>query len=385
MKVALCALGKFHHFDLARELDRHGALQAVYTGYPRFKLRDEGLAPEKIQCFPYLQAPYMALARYPLLSDRVRREWEYVAKLAFDRQVSARLPACDVLVGLSGSATRTGREARRRGIRFVCDRGSTHIRTQDELLREEHDRWGQPYHGIDPRMIEREEADYAEADCITVPSSFTRDSFIARGVPAGKVCRVSYGVNLSRFLVTGSPSSASFDVLFVGGMSLRKGVPYLLQAFSKLQHPHKTLTFAGAVDPDLVQMFKARGIWPQSVRLLGHVPQPELRELMSRSHAMVLPSIEEGLALVQAQAMACGVVVVASRHTGAEDLYTDGDEGFIVPVRDADALAQRLQQLADDPLLRTRMSARAIERVKRAGGWADYGRQALALYSSLLG
>ena len=73
--------------------------------------------------------------------------------------------------------------------------------------------------------------------------------------------------------------------------------------------------------------------------MLGSIPQPELAALMSRSHVLALPSIEEGLALVQAQAMACGCPVVCSTNTGGEDLFTDGVEGFIVPIRDPIALA----------------------------------------------
>jgi glycosyltransferase involved in cell wall biosynthesis len=94
---------------------------------------------------------------------------------------------------------------------------------------------------------------------------------------------------------------------------------------------------------------------------------------MSRSHVLALASVEEGLALVQGQAMACGCPVVATMATGAEDLFTDGVEGFIVPDRDAAALAGRLQQLADDPALRGRMSAAALARVKHLGGWDRYG------------
>jgi len=105
---------------------------------------------------------------------------------------------------------------------------------------------------------------------------------------------------------------------------------------------------------------------------------------MSRSHVLVLPSIEEGLALVQAEAMACGCPVIATDHTGAEDLFEDGTEGFIVPIRHADAIAARLQQLADDPDLRARMSEACIARVRRLGGWHEYGSRALAAYESLL-
>jgi alpha-maltose-1-phosphate synthase len=106
---------------------------------------------------------------------------------------------------------------------------------------------------------------------------------------------------------------------------------------------------------------------------------------MSTSHVMVLPSIEDGWGLVMGQAMACGCPVISSDHTGGPDLYSHGVEGFIVPIRSADAIAQSLQQLADDPHLRQSMSEAALRRVKSLGGWEDYGRQYAAFLQELTG
>ena len=91
-----------------------------------------------------------------------------------------------------------------------------------------------------------------------------------------------------------------------------------------------------------------------------------------------LLSIEEGLALVLLQAMAMGLPVIATPNTGAEDLIEDGVHGFIVPARDSEAAAPRLQQLADAPELRRQMGARARARVAEGFGWADYGARARA-------
>ena len=82
--------------------------------------------------------------------------------------------------------------------------------------------------------------------------------------------------------------------------------------------------------------------------------------------------------------MACGCPVVSTEHTGAVDLFDDGREGFIVPIRQPDEIAARLQGLADDPALRSRMSEAAVVRVKQLGGWRDYGDQALAIFESLM-
>jgi glycosyltransferase involved in cell wall biosynthesis len=287
-------------------------------------------------------------------------------------------------VGLSGSTLAGGNAANRIGARYVCDRGSAHIRVQDQLLREEHEHWGVPFFRTDPRNIAREESEYDEADCITVPSGFVLRSFLSQGVSFKKMRLLPYGVNLSRFQPVAEPVVGRFDVLFVGGMSLRKGVQYLVQAYQKLNHPAKSLTFVGAPSHELIALLTTRGLWPSDAKILGHMPQTELKHLMSRSHVMVLPSIEEGLAMVQAQAMACACPVIASRSTGAEDLFSDGSEGFIVPTHDVDAIAERLQQLADQPQERAIMGQRALMRMRRIGGWHDYGQKAMTIYEEML-
>lgn len=383
MKVALSTVGKFHTFDLARELHARAALAGIYSGYPQFKLRNEGLPADLVHTFPWVHGSYMAFPWKHRLSPSVIQAWENVNAVSFGRWLENSMADCDVYVGLSGSTLRAGRKTQARGGKYVCDRGSAHIRTQDQLLREEHALWGMPYRGIDPRAIAREEAEYAAADCITVPSSFVLQSFVDQGVAASKLRLLPYGVNLARFHPTASPDANRFDVLFVGGMGLRKGVQYLVQAYQKLQHPAKSLTFVGAPSAALIALLKARGLWPQDARVLGHMPQSELKDIMSRSHVLVLPSIEEGLAMVQAQAMACGCPVIASEHTGSTDLFADGREGRIVPIRDADALAHSLQQLADHPADRAAMGLASLQRVSGIGGWSNYGDSAMAVYRAL--
>lgn len=383
MKVVLTTLGKFHSFDLARQLHAHGALQAIYSGYPRFKLRGEGLPRRLVRTFPYLHAPYMASGWRRHLGLRALRQWEYWDRTSIDQFAARTLPDAELFVGLSSCGLATGREARRRGMKYVCDRGSTHIRHQDAVLRAEHDRWGLPFDGVDPRIIEREEAEYALSDVITVPSRFVRDTFAANGVPLDKVRVLSYGVDLERFKPVAEPVSGRFDMLFVGGVSLRKGVPHLLKAYKALQHPAKSLTIAGVAEEAVMTRMRELSLLDEEVRLLGHVPQPELKLLMSRSHVLVLPSVEEGLAMVMAQALACGCPVIATRSAGAQDLFSDASEGFIFDAGDTDALTTRLQQLASQPELRQRMSAAALRRVQSIGGWSSYGANALQLYEQL--
>ena len=371
IQVVQAVCGAFHHFDLARELHKRGHLKAIFSTFPWLRLARENLPRNLVHTFPWLQTPQMVVQRRIGIPAALNRAINWQVAVTLDAWVKRHLPPCDVFVGISSVGLETGRLAQSRGAKYVCDRGSSHIRFQDSIIGEEFRRWGFHQTIVDPRIVAREEAEYEQADAITVPSEFARRSFIEMGVSAEKLHKIPYGVRLDRFRPEAEPATDRFEVLFVGQVGLRKGVPYLLQAFAQLKHPRKRLRIVGGLCPEI------RGILPQlpqhHVEFVGHLPQHQLPAVMSSSHVMVLPSIEEGLAMVQAQALASGCPLIGSTNSGAEDLIEDGVEGFIVPIRSPEAIAARLQQLADDPSLRERMREAALARVRHIGGWYEYG------------
>jgi starch synthase len=372
LEVIQAVVGAFWHFDLAREMERRGHLKCIYSTFPWARLRREAVSREKVRTFPWIHTPQFVLTSHGLIPPSLNRQITWATRRTFDAWVARTLPRCDAFIAISGSGLRAGRKAQAMGARYFCDRGSSHIRYQDGIMREEYAIWGTEI-GIvaDPRMIAREEAEYERADAVTVPSEFVRRSFLEMGVPADKVQKIPYGVWLERFRRTGEPPADRFEVLFVGGVSLRKGVPYLLQAFAKLRHSHKRLRIVGAMNPELQALLPKLPL--EDVEFLGALPQSQLAAIMSSSHVMVLPSIEEGLALVQGQALACGCPLISSYNTGGEDLFSDGVEGFLVPIRSPEAITEKLQLLADDPALQQRMSEAALRRVRQIGGWKEYG------------
>lgn len=384
MNVTQIALGRFHHFHLARQLEARGRLAAIWSGYPRGKLADEKHIPaNKIHCFPWLYVPSIGIRRVPWIgrSPRVLRDLHWAAVEAIDRRVARSLDEPTILVGLSSGGLHAGRRAVALGGRAVCDRGSTHIRFQDRILRDEFNRWGQEFDGVDPRVIEKEEGEYAAADLITVPSDFCFETFVGAGVDPAKIRVIPYGGRLDRFAPVGKPDSDKLSILFVGGVSLRKGIPYLLQAFAKVRHPAKTLRIAGVVQDDIRPYLDAAPL--ENVEFLGPVPNKELGRLYSAADMMVLPSLEEGLALVMAEAMACGCPVIASENSGARNLFEDGRDGLIVPVRDVMVLADAMQRLADDRDFASHLRIAARARVKELGGYDRYGAQWAALLDEL--
>jgi glycosyltransferase involved in cell wall biosynthesis len=310
----------------------------------------------------------------------------YANTVFFDEWLARRIPNCgaDALIALAGAGLKTGRRLQERGGIFICDRGSTHLRVQERLMKEEFSHWGAtpPTNAPLHALYEREVEIYGAADFITVPSAFAARSFIESGIAKEKVHVIPYGVRLEKFRQVAEPASDRFEVLFVGQVGLRKGVPYLLQAFAGLRHPHKRLRIVGSIRPEIKQVLAH--LPKDKVEFLGPQPQAEVVRYMSSSHVMILPSIEEGLALVQAQALACGCPVIATTNTGGEDLFHDGVEGYIVPIRDVAAIQERMQWLADNAELQRAMSAAALKLVSCIGGWRQYGERWVRLLQTLV-
>jgi starch synthase len=383
MRVVQAVFGVFHHFELAHQMHRRHHLQKIYSTWPWARLKREGLPRSLVSCFPLLHTTDYLLGRTSFYPEAVSARMGSWNSRAFDRWTNMLIQPCDAFIAISGAGLLTGQKVQANGGKFICDRGSTHQRYQEAVVIEECRRWGAPLPFEKPHIAIREEAIYAQADAITVPSTVSKRSFVQMGVAAEKVHVIPYGVRLDRFTRTQAPPTDSFEVLFAGQVSLRKGIPYLLEAFSRLKHPKKHLTVVGSVQEDLRGLL---GKMPQqNVTFIGSIPQTELAKQMSASHLLVLPSVEEGLALVQGQAMATGCPVLATRATGAEDLFTDGVEGFIVEDRDVDTLTSRMQQVADDPALQQRLSEASLLRVKSLGGWDQYGDTWDALLHELTG
>ena len=380
-RVVLTTHGRFHSFDLAEQLQQAGLLSAIYTPYPKFKLRNTRVDPRLIRSFPFVSALHRLVEGRPA-PRIVKQMLQLHAGMAIDAYVKLTRPPCDIVMALSGSGLASGRDVQRRGGRYICDRGSTHLRYQMRLLAEEYERVGIPFEPVHPRMIAREEAEYAEANAITVPSRFAARSFVESGVDAAKLHVIPYGVDLRHFQPT-APRDPVFRVLFVGQLSVRKGIGYLMTAFRRARLPGAKLIFVGSPGRETEALL--RGVPHDDVEFTGALSRDQVAEQMSRASVMVLPSIEEGSAMVQAQALACGCPVIATANSGAEEVFDHGTEGFIVPIRDPDAIAEALTVLYRDRDLLHAMSQAGRRRMEQTGGWDRYGAQVIALFENLLG
>jgi len=300
----------------------------------------------------------------------------HVDENLFDAWVAARLPTSDVFHGWSAMCLRSLRKAKRCGMVTVVERASSHPDNQFRLLQEEYRLWDVPLR-VPRQDYERALQEFAEADYITAPSVYARQSLIDAGIPERKLLNLPFGADPKRFQPATARIPHPFRAIFTGQVSVRKGVPYLLEAWARLEWPDAELWIVGGVAPDFARV-RHRWSYLNGVRFIDHTPQ--LARLLQQSDVFVFPSIEEGSALVTYEAMACGLPILATPNAGS--VARDGIDGFIVPIRDTDALCDRLQRLRDDEALRSQMSRSALEWV-REYTWDHYRSRLLSAYEQI--
>jgi len=271
----------------------------------------------------------------------------------------------------------TLRRARQLGAITVVERASSHPHTQLQLLCEEYTRWSVPVR-LPMWNYRRSVQEIDEADYVTVPSIFVRDSVLDAGVSSDKLIEIPYGVDPSRFHPASEISAHPFRAVFAGQIALRKGVPYLMEAWRQLNWKEGELWLIGAVMADVRHMVSGWRALP-GVQFIPHTTR--LPHFMQQCDVFVFPSIEEGSALVTYEALACGLPVITTPNAGS--VVRDGQEGFIVPIRDVDALCDRMQRLRDDVALRTAMSRAALERA-RSFTWTAYQERLVTAYRDKL-
>lgn len=379
MRVTVSVYGRFHAFDLARELEHLGALERLITSYPARIAERFGIPRERTQSLLPLEAWGRLTRRLP----RGPRELlEPLGHAAFARWASRCLPESpEVFVGWSGSSLAALQAARRRGALTVLERGSAHIDAQAELLTQAYASAGLRPSLPPSSIMARERAEYQSADLIAVPSPFVAETFLQRGFSREKLLINPYGVDLTRFQPAGE-LPPGLKLLFVGRASIRKGAHLLLEAFAGWRDPQASLTFVGPVESELEPYF-AR--WADArVRRIGVVPQAALAEHYRAANLFCLPSFEEGMAMVLFQAAACGLPLLISANTGGTALLDGGRAGWLL----ADSSVAALQAgfaaalAAPGELAAKGQAARAL--VQAGYGWQDYGRRAWQAYGEHL-
>lgn len=332
----------------------------------------------------HLQETHAAIfERFPFLPQKY--QWAF-KDYFHDFIVSWQLPAGDLFHGWNGHCLRSLSVAKKKGAVTVVERASSHPNTYERLLKEEYARWGLRVEPILPWVKRRLLEELETADYITTPSDFAYQSMLENGVPEGKLIKIPFGADvpnikdqISNIKNTSQKSKGSrFAALFVGQVGIRKGVPYLLEAWRKLGLKDAELYLLGEVEKAVEKIIAPYRSFP-SIHFVGYA---DPRSYYEKADIFVFPSIEEGSALVTYEALAAGLPVITTFNAGS--VVEDGGEGFIITAGSTSAIAERVKELYENPSLLVRMRANAVAK-GRFCTWEKYGDNLAKAYVNILG
>ncbi len=370
LRIAIATSGRFHLLDLARELDDLGHAVRFYSYVPLARAVRFGLPRYcHVGYLPFV-APLLAWTKFAYGAACDLRT--KVCHAAFNQAVIARLHPCDVFIGMSGTFVEAPLYARQRyGAKIIMERGSHHILSQREILA------AVPGATVPTDYaVERELKSYQLADVISVPSLQVAESFERDSAAAAKVLINPYGVDLKQFPQITRSISTRKTVLFVGNWTYQKGVDVLSSAVKEIEEVH--LLHVGSLGD---------APFPSHPRFTHHDPVPQwcLTEFYARADVFAIASRQEGLALVQAQALASGLPLVCTVRTGGADLaHTSalGSRIKVVTSDDASALTQALREMLDRASANPGFSSLS-EKDRQSLSWRAYGERYAANLASL--
>ncbi len=223
--------------------------------------------------------------------------------------------------------------------------------------------------------IDREELDWlhrrrlcdiALADHILVPSEHIAGELARHGTPRHRISVIPYAADTRRFVPDPTKRHGpSCTFLFAGGVTQRKGIKYVLEAWRLVRRPGWRLQLLGALPADPGPLVP----YLHEVEVLGRLPHAEVPARMAAADVFVFPSLFEGSAVVTYEALASGLPCIVTAEAGS--VVRDGREGAIVPARDVAALAAAMERLGTDAGLREHLSTAARARAE-SFDWPRY-------------
>lgn len=384
MKIAIASGGQFHSIHLARQLMKKKILHRLYSW--SCTLDERSFFKDKLVDNKFNQMIGWVYEKFRMQKIIPLSQWYVLHDNRFDQWLAAELQkeeSLDLLVGWAHYILSSIPVAREKGARIVLEMGSMHILENQHILEQEFSKHGFHAAPIDQRNIDKMLQEYEEVDAIMVPSSHVFDSFVKHGFSSKKIIVIPYGTNIQQFNSrTVKPNK--FHLLFVGRVGLAKGMHYLLEAWDKLNFAKKDaeLHIVGPVDEQMKQYLERRKK-NETVTWYGGVAHEKLSKLYRQASLFVLPSLQEGMAMVLIEAMASGLPIMATNRTGAEDLIVDGEQGFIINPSDSNMLEEKIAWGFEHPDELFDMGQKAAMKAKKQS-WDLYGDSVVKKYKEIL-
>jgi glycosyltransferase involved in cell wall biosynthesis len=265
-----------------------------------------------------------------------------------------------IIYGMNSACLEWFRLAKRTGISCILEQCSTPHPIYYRLASEEYRLWPGWEREITPRrnhyLNKREAEEWNLANLIICGSEFVAEGLMNQGVSKEKCLVVPYSVKIENYFskeYLSTPKDRKLKILFLGGIRIMKGIQYLTQALQTIGSDRVQAKAAGGI----LLRHRIVANLQTHMDVLGLVPRSEVPNLLAWADVLVLPSICEGSALVTYEALAAGVPVITTPNAGSP--VVDGVTGFIVPIRDASAIAEKLETFIEKPELLQDMSVAA--------------------------
>ena len=298
-----------------------------------------------------------------------------------DRRVSKKLlknrdASIKAVYAYEDGAVQSFRAAKNKGLQCFYDLPIGYWRTARKLLSEEREKqrdWAVTLTGFrdSEAKLKQKDEELELADHIFVASRFTARSLEDYPGPLGPVHVIPYGfppVVAQREY--GFAAGRRLKLLFVGGLSQRKGLSYLFEAVDKLGAQVELTVVGRKIGGDCPALEQALA----KHRWIPSLPHAKVLELMQAQDLMIFPSLFEGFGLVITEAMSQGTPVITTERTAGPDLITDGEDGWIIPAGSAQALAEKLEEVLEQPR-KLREAGKTAMETARKRPWNAYGTE----------
>lgn len=389
MRLTIIVGGRFHAFDLAYQLQQKNINFELITSYPKFIVNKYYIDTNSVKSFFIKEFLKRFFDKFKFI-NRIF-DYDFWLSYYFSKRAAniINYNSTDILIGWAGFSYHSFKRAEKFNCIKILERGSSHILHQVQILKSEYKILKLKPKLPSARAIKNELKEYNLADYIFVPSEFVKKSFLDRGFNKNKIIKIPYGVDLKNFKPNiknknkNINQNKKFTIISTGSISVRKGSIYLLKAFLELNLQNSELIFVGEVDSELKKILK-KFILPENIRFYKHQSQKNLNFFYNKADIFVLFSLEEGLSMVQLQAMASGLPVICTHNTGGEEIVDNGVNGFILPIRNINLLKKKILILYNDRFLLKQMKNNAFIKAQKSFSWNNYGNKVIKFYKKFI-
>ena len=382
-KLVVAQLGARRNYAVPNTIYQSGMLERFYTdicgakGWPNLlRLIPQTLQPSSIVRVTSRipdDVPHELITAFPSFG------FEYARRLRQARSTTERIKTYlwageafgEMILkkGLSGTgvyafntaALEILQSAKVQGLATILEQTIAPYEIERRLLTEEqqlHAGWEQPfeYDRYQDEYMQREQEEWKHADMILCGSTFVYNSIYKCGGPIERCVLIPYGVDLgSQVYLPKTIHNRPLRVLTVGTVGLRKGMPYILEAAKRLKG-RALFRMIGTIQVST----KAVSYLREHLELIGSLPHAHISEHYQWADVFLLPSVCEGSSAATYEALAHGLPVITTTNTGS--IVQDNINGYVIPVRDIDAIVEKLENLLGQPELVREMSKAAYDR-----------------------